>query len=662
MATTILNNQRSTSGGPYAYFTISVETLSRSATSVDIRVTVRSNLANDDSRLGEGPTMGLGCYLHFFDSAQNRYIELKEPYDDAWAGTDYHYASGDFTLPVASNVTSVTDVSVEVYRTGSAEGNFRYGAQLDTTSCSNFTIPQGIAATEITSVTSGTTDYAPVVKFTPSSSDLKYKIAYSYGNWTSGQSSLISPASTSEQTYNGYTITGSSIATYLPNSPSGTFTATLYTYASDGTTLIGSKTKTFTVTLNASYKPTVFVNTPTDTGGLVPSSWGIFVQGKSKLSYTITGTPSTGSTISSYSSTVEGVTYNTSSVETGFISQSGSIVASVVDSRGRSSGTISRTYTVYPYAAPVITTATAERCLQDGTLSDQGTYVKYSFSATVSSCNGNNTATYQLGYRVHNTGSYTYITINNGATNVIIPNATFNANTSYDIQFLASDYFTSTPVVVYLIVHEGFRLVHYNKNKKAMAVGKISTATGSTKLLEVALPTNISENVNSTGNITTTADMSANNYSGKWGGYTNSLGTTMSSPSNMLVLDGTTIKKASVPSSGIYASGSNNNGYYIKFTDGTMICWKSVSPTTSITNGWGSLYESTSAASFGNWAQEFYATPTISVTKTSGQGCWLELVQNVSKTSCGSTYFVSAVSRSNVTPTVNIIGYGRWKA
>ena len=499
MATVILNDQRSTSGGPYAYFTISVDILERRTNAVDIRVTVRSNLANDQSVLGEGPTMGLGCYLHFFDSEQNRSIKLKDPYNDSWEGTDYHYASGNFTLPAASNVTSVTDISVEIYRTDYAEGNFRYGAQLDTTSCSNFSIPQGLAPTNITSVTSGTTNYAPVLKWTPSSSDLKYKVAYSYGNWSSGQSALISPGSTSEQTYNGYTILGDDVAPYMTDRETAMFTATLYTYASDGTTLIGSTTKTFEVTLNASYVPTASIGTITDAGGLVPSSWGIFVAGKSKLSYTITGTPSLGSTISSYTSIVEGITYTGSNVTTGFVSESGTVNAYVTDSRDRNSNTVIRNYTVYPYSSPVITTAIAERCLADGTLSDQGTYVKYSFSAAVSSCDGHNAGTYQLGYRVHDTGNYTYMTITNGATDVIIPGVQFNAQTSYDIQFLASDTFTSTPVVITLIVYEGFRLVHYNKNHKALAVGKMSTATGNDKLFEIALPTNITDEVSIDG-------------------------------------------------------------------------------------------------------------------------------------------------------------------
>lgn len=387
------------------------------------------------------------------------------------------------TVPHNTDGTKSCYIWGEVYGpTGtSLGGKSSWGGQTVTLD----TIPR---MSPITSVTSGTTDYTPVLTWTPLNNEFTYKIEYSYGNWSSGQSALISPASTNEQTYNGFTILGSEVAPYITDRETAEFTATLYTYASDGTTLIGSTTKTFKVTLNASYVPTASIGTITDAGGLVPASWGILVANKSKLAYDITGTPSLGSTISSYTSIVEGNTYSGSSVETNFVTESGSVSAYVTDSRGRNSAIVSKNYTVYPYSSPVITLATAERCLQDGTLSATGTYVKYSFSASISSCNGNNTATYQLGYREHNTGSYTTMSINNGATDVIIPGATFNAATSYDIQFLVTDYFTSTPVVVTLIVNEGFRLVHYNKNKRALALGKMSTATGSTKLLEVALP------------------------------------------------------------------------------------------------------------------------------------------------------------------------------
>lgn len=47
--------------------------------------------------------------------------------------------------------------------------------------------------------------------------------------------------------------------------------------------------------------------------------------------------------------------------------------------------------------------------------------------------------------------------------------------------------------------------------------------------------------------------------------------------------------------SDVWESGSNANGTYIKWTDGTMICRKSIT-TDTITNAWGALYQSNCAA------------------------------------------------------------------
>ena len=106
--------------------------------------------------------------------------------------------------------------------------------------------------------------------------------------------------------------------------------------------------------------------------------------------------------------------------------------------------------------------------------------------------------------------------------------------------------------------------------------------------------------------------------------------------------------------------GSNSNGSYIKYGNGDMICYKTINVSSNITNRWGNMYESTSAVSLGNWPVEFKDTPTINVNKTTGQGSWLQLINGLSKTSCGNTYFVSAVS-SSVTTNLNIIGIGKWK-
>ena len=346
-------------------------------------------------------------------------------------------------------------------------------------------------ASAITSVTDGTTDYAPTVTWTPMSNTFTYKINYSYNGW-SYTTGLISPATTNAYSYSEYTITGANLASYM-SSASGSFVATLYTYQSDGTTQIGSATtKTFTVTLNGSYKPTASISTFSDAGGVVPSSWGIFVAGKSKLSFTVSGTASTGSSISAYTTTANGTTYTTTSITTGWVNNSGTVYTYTRDSRGRQSNTVSKDYTVYPYSAPSITTATAERCLADGTLSSTGTYLKYSFNTTYSTCNNHNNVVCKLRYKTKTDSTYSEVTISNGASGVVLPNVTFSAGSSYDIQFAVTDTFTTTPVTSNRSIGTGFRLVHYNKNHKAIAVGKQSEATGDNKLLEVALPLSFS--------------------------------------------------------------------------------------------------------------------------------------------------------------------------
>lgn len=111
----------------------------------------------------------------------------------------------------------------------------------------------------------------------------------------------------------------------------------------------------------------------------------------------------------------------------------------------------------------------------------------------------------------------------------------------------------------------------------------------------------------------------------------------------------------------IIESGSNSNGNYIKFSDGTMICTKSVIVSTKIENPWGNLFES-SQLDLGNFPVSFIETPVLSVNKTIGRGSWLELVEGTTNSAIGNTYLVSAVSTTSTTNiTINIIAIGKWK-
>lgn len=106
-------------------------------------------------------------------------------------------------------------------------------------------------------------------------------------------------------------------------------------------------------------------------------------------------------------------------------------------------------------------------------------------------------------------------------------------------------------------------------------------------------------------------------------------------------------------------SGSNSNGSYMKFPDGTLICTKKVSGTYSFPNRFGDWYETSSGVQLGNWAHSFISTPIINVTIGS-RAAVSEAIQGLSATSAGFTYLMRPNNVSNYIE-LNVIGIGRWK-
>ena len=128
-----------------------------------------------------------------------------------------------------------------------------------------------------------------------------------------------------------------------------------------------------------------------------------------------------------------------------------------------------------------------------------------------------------------------------------------------------------------------------------------------------------------------------------------------------------TIQELEVPvffgnDSAIGGSGSNSNGDYIKYSDGHMECYKTIIVTgINITSQWGNLYENSNDIWLGNFAQTFKERPTVSLTKSDGHGCFIQVHDNVSTTSAGRCYVASATRRSNASLTFEIIAKGKWK-
>lgn len=111
--------------------------------------------------------------------------------------------------------------------------------------------------------------------------------------------------------------------------------------------------------------------------------------------------------------------------------------------------------------------------------------------------------------------------------------------------------------------------------------------------------------------------------------------------------------------------GSNTNGDYIKFVDGTLICWKQKSfSNVAITTAWGNVYETTTAMNLGDWAMPFASTPIAftSPGRVSGSvSAFVEQIQNTTTTAVGTTLFWCPRSHSSATVVADILGIGRWK-
>ena len=114
----------------------------------------------------------------------------------------------------------------------------------------------------------------------------------------------------------------------------------------------------------------------------------------------------------------------------------------------------------------------------------------------------------------------------------------------------------------------------------------------------------------------------------------------------------------------IVESGSNSNGEYTKYTDGTMICTKRViKQNVKLTNSWYSLFnnENDTSIDLGSYAATFIEEPVVSITYMGGNGCWLINNNGHSASSPGKVQLCTVSSRTIGTCILDITAIGRWK-
>ena len=107
----------------------------------------------------------------------------------------------------------------------------------------------------------------------------------------------------------------------------------------------------------------------------------------------------------------------------------------------------------------------------------------------------------------------------------------------------------------------------------------------------------------------------------------------------------------------IVESGSN----YIKFYDGTLVCWGSKTVTINITTSYGNMYRGTSAVSFDDYQKSFISIPTVIVYVN---GANSSLIMNWSERTLnnpGEQMLVLPISKEGQTYVISYIAIGKWK-
>ena len=202
------------------------------------------------------------------------------------------------------------------------------------------------------------------ITFTPYSTSFYYRVQFKQGSTVIATENIGKYTSTSAKTYTtSYTFP----LTLLPNSTSGTISAILYTYSDSGySTLIGSDTKTFTLSVPSGIVPSFVSGYPTVTPNNSGNAWlaanasSTWVGGYSKANIVARANAGSGATVSSVvaSNAVSGaLTFSSPnwSLTSGVLAAGSKTVrVTITDSRGRTAYT-DKTFTVATYNAPSVT-------------------------------------------------------------------------------------------------------------------------------------------------------------------------------------------------------------------------------------------------------------------------------------------------------------------
>lgn len=259
-----------------------------------------------------------------------------------------------------------------------------------------------------------------------------------------------------------------SLANQIPSATAGSGTIYCDTYS--GSTLLGTKSVSITLTVPGSVVPsagTLSAALAEDTSGT-----GLYVKGMGKAKLTLSGASGAyGSSITSYTITGGGWSASASTLTTGTLASAGNITftATVTDSRGRKAST-TRTISVIDYIKPGVAVCDVYRCDADGNRKKAGTYFAVEINASYSAITGN-TLNITARYKKQSESSYgTAANVtNNGKT--VLGGGNIGASTTYDVVVTVADKYNSLSIPRTLSTKS---VLQSFKRSAGAAIGKVA--------------------------------------------------------------------------------------------------------------------------------------------------------------------------------------------
>lgn len=200
-----------------------------------------------------------------------------------------------------------------------------------------------------------------------------------------------------------------------------------------------------------------------------------YVQGISKLNIVVSGSASTGATLTMTKIKVDGIVYNGYNITTNILENSGTIPIEVelIDSRGR---TTKQTETIFieGYEKPKINYFYVRRCDETQQISNVGKCVLVNIDCEVSSINSKNAFDIVINYKKVEETNYNSIQvpIAHPRTKTTVFIDEIDVDYSYNFEIKISDTFNSVSKA--MVVPTAFTLIDFLNGGKGLAFGKVA--------------------------------------------------------------------------------------------------------------------------------------------------------------------------------------------